>query len=171
MIEILLLTFSPLLRVHFSQDTRHLSYATGYPAPSSCVTLIPLTPSSYQLHTPPRALKQLKTAFLKSPFRTRTFGVNNELTCPTGNFETTQPIQQRSNISVCINYMQEPPNTTFQSSPTPLSCWLFRFKYKIHAIAILSLQRLIFILPLGVRNWTASDMGPIPLELRAWILK
>lgn len=26
-------------------------------------------------------------------------------------------------------------------------------------------------LPLGVRNWTASDMGPIPLELRAWILK
>lgn len=26
-------------------------------------------------------------------------------------------------------------------------------------------------LPLGVLNWTASDMGPIPLEFRAWILK
>ena len=26
-------------------------------------------------------------------------------------------------------------------------------------------------LPLGVLNWTASDMGPMPFEFRAWILK
>lgn len=151
MIGILLLTFSPLLRGHFSQDTRHLSYATSYPAPSSCVTLVPLTPSSYQLHTPPRTLK--------SPFRTRTFGVNNELTCPTGNFEQ----HDQSNSGATFPRVL----TTCRSHPTQhfnlvhLHCLPDFSGLNIKFMLLLSypyrgciweMRRQIFILPLGVRN-------------------
>lgn len=127
MTEILVLIFSPLLWVHSSRDIRHLSNA-----------------ASHRLHTTARTLKQLKTAFLKRPFSMRTVAFNNALTCPTGNFETPQPLQQLSNISMWINYVQERSNTTFRSSQTPLSSWLFCFKYKICYlifidIAILSL--------------------------------